>query len=88
MILFIWVSIHRPQVDIDIIVNSIFMLVGKFIVFRFSSDVVISVILNIIVFMYLFFISWIGSVLKNIIVPRIVIRLFIFVFILFIIVVI
>lgn len=87
MILFIWVSIHRPQVDIDIIVNNIFMLVGKFVVFRFSSDVVISVILNIIVFMYLFFISWIGSVLKNIIVPRIVIRLFIFVFILFIIIV-
>jgi hypothetical protein len=52
MILFIWVSIHKPQVDIDIIVNSNFMLVGMFDVDRYSNDVVISVIDSIIPFMY------------------------------------
>ena len=42
MILFIWVSIHKPHVDIDIIVSSIFMLMGSIVVFRFSKEVVIS----------------------------------------------
>lgn len=82
MILFIWVSIHIPQVDIDIVVNSSFKFIGRFMVDRFSRDVVISKILSIVVFNKLLFIKCIGNVLKNIIVPRIVISVFIFVFIL------
>lgn len=82
MILFIWVSIHKPHVDRDIIVNSIFIFIGKVVVFMFSREVVISKIDSITDFRYLFFISVIGKVLKNIIVPRIVIRVEVLFFIL------
>jgi hypothetical protein len=74
MILFIWVSIHSPHVDIDIIVNSIFIFNGKFVIRRFSKDEVISNILSNDVFIRGLFIVCIGKVLKNIIVPKIVIR--------------
>lgn len=87
MILFIWDSIHKPHVDSDITVNNNFMFNGIFIVFKLFRDVVISRMLKIDVFMYVFVIRFMGSVLKNIIVPRIVIRLLIFFVILFIIVV-
>ena len=58
------------------------MLYGKFILVRFSKDVVISNIDKILVFRYILFIKLVGIVLKNIIVPRIDIRLFILVLIL------
>lgn len=86
MILFIWVSIHKPHVDRDIIVNSIFIFIGKVVVFMFSREVVISKIDSITDFRYLFFISVIGRVLKNIIVPSIVINVDVLFFILVIIV--
>lgn len=87
MILFICDSMHKPHVDSDITVNNSFIFNGIFIVFKLFRDVVISRILRIKVFMYVFVIRFMGRVLKNIIVPSIVIRVFIFLVILFIIVV-
>ena len=57
MILFIWVSIHKPHVDRDIIVSSIFILYGSVVVSKLFSDVVISNIDSIIPFIKLFFIK-------------------------------
>lgn len=45
MILFIWVSIHKPQVDKERIVKNNFMFRGRFIVERWVREVVISNIL-------------------------------------------
>jgi hypothetical protein len=84
MILFIWDSIHKPHVDIVILVNSNFIFNGSDVVIRFSKDVVISVILSISVFIVWLFIWFIGSVLKNIIVPKIVISVSMLFFMLFI----
>ena len=82
MILFIWVSIHKPHVYIEILVNNSFIFNGIYILDRLSKDVVISSILRIRVFKCILFILDIGRVLKNIIVPKIVIRLLILFFIL------
>jgi hypothetical protein len=84
MILFIWDSIHKPHVDIVILVNSNFIFNGSDVAARFSKDVVISVILSISVFIVWLFIWFIGSVLKNIIVPKIVISVSMLFFMLFI----
>lgn len=46
MILFIWVSIHKPQVDIVMIVNNILILRGISIKRRLFKDVVTSKILK------------------------------------------
>ena len=46
MILFIWVSIHKPQVDIEIIVKINFKVKDMDIVLRLERDVVISKILK------------------------------------------
>lgn len=83
--LFIWNSIHKPHVEIDIIVNSNFIFSGRLIVVKLFNEVVISKIDNIIVFVKSFFNKVVGSMLKNIIVPSIVINVFIFFVILFII---
>mgnify|MGYP006370686727 CR=1 FL=1 len=44
MILFIWVSIQKPHVEIDIIVNNSFILMGREVVDKFVNELVISVI--------------------------------------------
>lgn len=51
MILFIWDSIHKPQVDKEIIVKNNFMFRGIFIILRLLKEVVISKILRMEVFM-------------------------------------
>lgn len=84
MILFIWHSIHKPHVEIDIRVNISFIVRGIFIVRRLFKEVVISNVLIMSVFKYKLFIKYVGNVLKKIIVPRMAIKVFIFLVILFI----
>lgn len=51
MILFIWVSIHKPQVDKDIVVNNNFIFKGSLTRIRLFKEDVISNILKIAVLM-------------------------------------